>query len=270
MPVEPAGATSLFLDLFRIRPVRPDLRLLGEVSLNFSALPWENLTKFIKKHRLADETGKLRRSLEVLEDHARFGAGGTCFSLTNALRRIAVDLGYRAYPVMADMRHGPNVHCGLLVELDGGRYLLDPGYLVPEPVPLREGETVHVGLAGQRLEYRPVAGGNEVDLYTINERDEEIFRYRLRPRPVPEAGFIRFWIESFEASGMNGLHLNRVASEGRLSAHNFNLRVDTGRRKQNIKLRDGYVEKISHRFGLDRSLVGEAFGAWERLRCREE
>jgi arylamine N-acetyltransferase len=211
---------------------------------------------------------KLRLSREVMEDHARLGAGGTCFSLTNALRRMVVDLGYQAHPVMADMRHGPNVHCALLVKVDGKSYLLDPGYLVPEPVSLCPGATVRVGLPGQHLEYRPAAGGDEVDLYTSSEREEEVFRYRLRPRPVSDAEFVRFWIESFDATGMNGLHLNRVTGEGRLSAHDLNLRVDTGRRKWNVKLRGRYVETISGRFGLDRNLVNRAYGAWERSRCR--
>jgi hypothetical protein len=67
---------------------------------------------------------------------------------------------------------------------------------------------------------------------------------------------------------MNGLHLNRVTSEGRLSAHDLNLRVDSGRDKVNIKLRDGYVEKVADRFGVDRAVVRQAFEEWERQRCR--
>jgi len=90
----------------------------------------------------------------------------------------------------------------------------------------------------------------------------------LRARPVSEVDFARFWIESFDATGMNGLHLNRITGEGRLSAHDLNLRIDTGRAKRNVKLRDGYVEKISDRFGLDGELVQRAFTEWERQRCR--
>lgn len=275
-------ATSIFLDLYQLSPTRPDLKLLGEIAGGFAGLPWENLTKFIKKHRPARTAAtevphrlrgmagveKLRFSDEVLRDHERSGTGGTCFSLTNALRRIVADLGFRAHPVMADMRHGSNVHCALLVEVDGSRYLLDPGYLVAEPIPIDAGAPVSIDQTGSTLEYRPLENGDELALYTRNERSEHLFRYRLRARPVPDVEFARFWIESFDATGMNGLHLNRITGEGRLSAHDLNLRIDTGRAKRNVNLRDAYVETVAGRFGLDGELVRQAFSEWGKQRCR--
>lgn len=268
-----ARATSIFLELFQCSPGRPDLKLLGEVSERFANLPWENLTKYLRKHRPpgafrgVPHIGRLRRSEEVMTDHARYGTGGTCFSLTHTLRRIVTDLGFRAYPVMADMQHGPNIHCGLLVELEGRRFLLDPGYLVAEPVPLDRRKEVRVRLAGQTLEYRPLTEGDAFGLATINDRGEVTPRYRLRARRVPEADFLAFWAASFEANGMNGLHLNRITGEGRLSAHDLNLRIDTGRDKLNLKLRDDYVGAVAERFGIYPELVRRAFEAWERNRC---
>jgi arylamine N-acetyltransferase len=269
---EPSRATTIFLDLCGLKPVRPDLRQLGDVALHFAALPWENLTKYLRKHRPDELPGveKLRGSAEVLSDHAELGTGGTCFSLTNALRRVVIDLGYHAWPAMADMHHGTNVHCALVVELDGAHYLLDPGYLVAEPVRLRPGRRSRVRFPGHVLEYRASGAGPGavVALHSVNDRGEDRLRYRLRPRPVDDADFVRFWVESFEATGMNGLHLNRITAEGRLSAHDLNLRIDDGRDKLNVKLRDGYADKVSERFGIDRELVRQAHDTWERGRCR--
>lgn len=259
-------ATSIFLDLFQCSRGAADLKRLGDIASGFAHLPWENLTKFLKKHR-ASGTDRLRLSEEVLADHARLGAGGTCFSLTNALRRIVTDLGFQARPVMADMRHGANIHCGLRIDLDGEAWLLDPGYLVAEPVPLRPGRAVRVELPGHTLEYSPVAASDYIELYTSNARGEEQKRYRLRTGPVSDAEFVRHWVASFDANGMNGLHLNRITGEGRLSAHDLNLRIDTGRDKVNVKLRDGYARKVAERFGLDERLAERAFAEWERLRC---
>jgi arylamine N-acetyltransferase len=272
-------ATTLFLDLHQLSPARPDAKLLGAVVERFAALPWENLTKLLAKHgprppaalELPDHlrelpgTERLRLSAEVLGDHTRLGSGGTCFSLTNALRRILTDLGFSAGPAMADMRHGANVHCALLVAEGDRIFLLDPGYLVAEPVLLVPGRPVTVHQAGSTLEYRP--DGEDLTLHTCNPRGERVMRYRLRPRTVGDEAFTRFWLESFDASGMNGLHLNRVTGEGRLSAHDLNLRIDTGHGKRNLKLRDGYAAGIAERFGVDRDLAERAFRLWERSRC---
>jgi hypothetical protein len=67
---------------------------------------------------------------------------------------------------------------------------------------------------------------------------------------------------------MNGLHLNRITSSGRLSAHDLNLRIDTGRDKRNVKLREAYAEKVSEHFGVDNELARQAFACWEQKRCR--
>jgi arylamine N-acetyltransferase len=203
-----------------------------------------------------------------MDDHARLRTGGTCFSLTNTLRRITTDLGFTAYPVMADMRHGENIHCALLVELGDRRYLLDPGYLVAEPVPLRSHTATEIRFPGSRLEYRPLGSGREFELHTVNERGETALRYRLRPRRIPENDFIRYWLESFDAPGMNSLYLNRITSEGRLSAHNLNLRIDSGRGKMNVKLCDNYDEAIAERFDIEPRIARRAFEEWERHRCR--
>ncbi|MBD3334374.1 MAG: hypothetical protein GF355_02560 [Candidatus Eisenbacteria bacterium] len=276
-------ATTVFLELFDLKPGRPGLPLLGDVAQSFSKLPWENLTKFIKKHRAleADLTApshresallssqRLRRSQEVMLDHARMGTGGTCFSLTNALRRILTDLGFKTFPVMADMKHGDNTHCALLAVLDDRRFLLDPGYLVAEPVVLHTRRSTRLTGADAGLEYRPAGPGGAVELYTTNARGERSFRYRLRPAPVHDGVFMRHWTSSFDLPGMNSLHLNRISPAGRLSVHGFNLRIDTGRRKENVKLAGNYVELVEEHFGIDAGLVQRALAEWRRQRCHD-
>lgn len=283
-------ATSIFLDLYNLSPEMCNLKLLERISRSFGNLPWENLTKFLKKHQNSwnskednqaisslwretaqqSENSIFRLSNEVMDDHAGFGAGGTCFSLTNTLGDLVGELGYSAYPVMADMSHGRNIHCALLVEFGKTRYLLDPGYLVAEPVLLTAGKTTSVTIPGHTLEYRAVENSEEFELYTRNIRGEEAFRYRIRLNRIPEAEFFGYWRESFGCTGMNGLHLNMISDKGRMSANNLNLRVDSGTAKLNIKLKDIYSGRISEHFGINRQLVQKAYMEWKKQRCRKE
>ena len=290
-------ATSKFLDICSSTEDSPSLKLLGKIAEEFGRIPWENLTKFIKKHHINGQGDTefsssesaiitefpsfddqcqftlsqnefwncLRLSEEVIEDFVHHGTGGTCFSLTHALAIIASDLGFTVFPAMADMKHGPNIHCALVSIIDGKRYIVDPGYLIVEPLQLEIGKPVSVELPGHSINYVPVKEMDAFDLYTKNVRGEKVFRYRIRPTPVTENEFLGHWLASFEANGMNGLHLNAFSSAGRLSAHNFNLRIDDGMRKKNVKLKTDYVGKVSTEFGIERSIVETAFSGWKKL-----
>lgn len=274
-------ATSRFLDLHRVAPLGKDLSALGAIQAAFAALPWENLSKYLAKHdggreaelgsipialRDRPHLARLRMPAEVMDDHARWGTGGTCFSLTQLLRTILEDLGWTCHPAMADMRHGANIHCGLVVICEGRRWLLDPGYLVAEPVPLDPGTEQRILLPGHRLCYLPDGKGG-VELFTENDRGERTWRYRLRSDPVGDEAFFEHWLESFEDSGMNGLHANRFVGSARLSAHDQNLRIDTGTGKRNVKLKEGWAEGMAEHFHLDRAFAARVHDAWKERRC---
>ena len=133
-------ARELFSDHFGIAPEGADLALLRRMIAAYSNLPYENLTKIIRKFTARSPEERLRGPVEVVSGFIERRTGGTCFSLTYCLGSMLSSAGLRCHPVMADMKR-PNIHCALVVETAGRRYLVDPGYLVGEPVELapREG-----------------------------------------------------------------------------------------------------------------------------------
>jgi arylamine N-acetyltransferase len=258
-PMDTAAA-DLFLDHFGLSPRRLDLAALGELAGAFSRIPWENLTKYLARAQDPAGPERLRMPLQVFEEYLGSGAGGTCFSLTRALAEVLDRCGYRCRPAMADMSHGPDIHCGLLVELHGRRVLMDPGYLVPVPVPLRTDAAVETAAAGQVFRYVPDGRGGW-DMYTIRG-GEERWRYRLKGESVGAVEFEEHWRRSFHATGMNSLHLSRLTDGGRLYAHNGNLRVLSGGTRRNEKMDADYPAAVAESFGLDRELARRA---WEEL-----
>jgi len=256
------AAADLFLDHFGLSPGQPDLTALGELAGAFSRIPWENLTKYLARAQDPAGPERLRMPTQVFEEHVSSGAGGTCFSLTRALAEVLRRCGYRCRPVMADMSHGPDIHCGLLVELQGRRVLMDPGYLVPVPVPLHADRPVETAAGGQVFRYVPDGRGGW-DMRTVRG-GEERWRYRLKTAPVTPAQFEGNWRRSFHATGMNSLHLSRLTDGGRLYAHNGNLRVLSGGTRRNEKLDADYPAAVAERFGLDPELARRA---WEELQA---
>lgn len=259
-------AAGMFFDHFGLLPGRADRDLLHRIVAEFARIPWENLTKFLVKARGLPPEGRLRLADRVIAEHLEHGTGGTCFSLTEALSAILSFAGFRCHPVMADMSHGRNIHCALTVFTGSGeRYLADPGYLVPLPVSLPEGEGCSLEIPGQEMVWEP-GDGNSYDLVTL-DGGNRTWRYRVRMTPVDREEFLGHWQRSFDATGMNSLHANYRADGRRISAHNMNLRCAYEHGTGNEKLGEGYAEGIEKHFGISRLIAMEAEREW-REACR--
>jgi arylamine N-acetyltransferase len=261
-----SGAAEAFFDHFGLDPGAKEIDLLYGFTAAFSVLPWENLTKYLS--RIDGTVNRMRMPDTVVFEHISKGTGGTCFSLTETVRKIlsAADLSVR--PAMADMQHGPGIHCAALVELPGGcRYLIDPGYLVPEPVRLNPGSETILSCGNETLVYRPAADGRSWDMYTRTGQDC-IWRYRIRTDPITAGEFREFWVRSFDAPGMNSLHINRRMGGSRLYAHNENLRIQDPAGKRNEKLRTDYADRVEELFGISRDVAARAWEELVKSRCR--
>jgi arylamine N-acetyltransferase len=113
-------AAEAFLDHLRILPRGRSQDLLWEVREAFARLPYENLTKLIKKHATPDRTERRRLPGEVVLGHVERGTGGTCFALTETFLSVLDRLGYRSRPVLCDMRAGVDSHCAVWIDASPG------------------------------------------------------------------------------------------------------------------------------------------------------
>jgi len=255
-------AKGIFFEHFGLPGGQPDLDMLRLIVSRYSLLPYENITKIIKKFTVPDPVKRLRNPKEVVSGYVEMGTGGTCFSLTYCLGNILSRAGFTCYPVMADMKR-PNIHCALVVEMHGVRYLVDPGYLLGEPIEL-SGETVRRNTPFGSIEL--VSRTHErYDLFTVigNERK---WRYRVKTVPVPKTLFIRYWQESFELPMMNNLLLTRLTGKGHLYVRNHHLRIRNESEKRNENIRSELESRIESEFGIPRELVSEAREYLERLK----
>ncbi|HEM45841.1 MAG TPA: hypothetical protein ENO23_02240, partial [Alphaproteobacteria bacterium] len=201
-PVIPAdqAAARLFTAHCGIETGGDGIELLRLIVAAFAAVPYENLTKIIAKFT-APPARRFRDPAALVTGFVEEGTGGTCFSLTWCLGAILAAHGFRCHPVMADMKR-ENVHCALVAAAGGRRWLVDPGYLIGEPVELA-GRAVRLATSFGTVELRP-RGDHRYDLYTV-AGDEMKWRYRVKTQPVSIERFLRFWRESFDLPMMNSL-----------------------------------------------------------------
>ncbi|MBN1895746.1 arylamine N-acetyltransferase [bacterium] len=259
-PFAHAAAVTSFHSHFSIPRGPADRSLLGGILLAFANLPYENLSKIIKHHEFEEPLSKISLPGEVFEGYLESGLGGTCFALTFFLQAILASNGFSCYPVMADMRQGPNTHCGLIVHLDGRKLLADPGYLLNEPLPVSPGQTIDVQTAHSkiRLEYEPDSGA--FHLYTQLAGVLK-WRYCFRDSPVTAGRFLELWISSFESSGMHGLCLIRSEKGRMVYVHKTHMRESTLNGKKNWNIRRDLHSRIFEMFGIRPAYTERALAA---------
>ncbi len=206
---------STFSDRYSLQPDAPDLVQLKRLGETFSNLPYENVTKILKEARSSNIHQKLRKTDEVLSDHLRWNTGGTCFSLCNALLSILKNSGFEAFIAMADMHYGANIHCVVVITLPEGRFLLDPGYLLHNPIPLPDSNFEQITKNPMNIVVLQNEGNENFSLFTV-ESSQRKWRYRLRAYPVSAEEFEAHWIHSFSLNSMEHLMMTRLGNGGRL------------------------------------------------------
>ena len=255
-------ARDILFGHFGLSALDPELEMLRRIVTSYSKLPYENLTKIIKKFTAGTPDERLRGPVEVVSGYVERHTGGTCFSLTYCLGSILTSVGFRCYPVMADMKR-LNIHCALVVEMNGRRHFVDPGYLVGEPVELASGP-VRIPTTFGVVELRP-RQGERYDLFTLEGEDRK-WRYTVKTVAVSHAAFMRHWQDSFALPMMNNLLLTRLTSEGHLYIKNHHLRMKGPGGKANENIRSGLEARIAAEFGISPNITAEAREHVERLR----
>jgi arylamine N-acetyltransferase len=261
-------AATSFLSGSGLGPVvSPDLSSLKEIYPAFGQLPYENVSKIISHHREGGpESPGMRSPAEVIEGFLADRLGGTCFSLTQALWSLLGFCGFECYRVLGDMLHGPNIHCAVVVQLPGEKYLCDAGYLVPEPLRIDpSGKSILKGpLYTYLLEADPRSEG-VYQLYTRSPGGKAArWRYLIRDRAVSDMDFERFWRLSFDAPMNRQLLLTRNLDQGQVYIHKHKLRLTTVRGHTNNNIRLDLPERIEELFGIDRDRVTYALSLIEQ------
>lgn len=250
-------AVGRFLDFFNIKSGRPDADFLQNILKYYTRLPYENISKILKLHNNFISGTHIRLPDEVIEDHAEFHFGGTCFSLTFYLQAILSTRGFLCYPVMAHTLNRLNVHTALIVLLNRRKYLVDPGYLLTQPMEIHQDKprlyrTPHTGV---ELGFNPK--DEYYHLYTFN-RQQKKWRYRFQDRPVSSDEYLHHWQDSFYQGTMHGICLTRVKKDGMIYMHNDFLQITSIEGKQKRKVKENYYSVIEDIFGFAPEIVEQA------------
>lgn len=258
----------LFMDHFDLSRRRPELKFLQEIIERFATIPYENISKIIKLNNLWNAPTKIRLPEEIIDEHITLRLGGTCFSLAFFLQTIFTLNGFDCYSVMADMRAGRNIHCCLVTKLNGEKYLVDPGYLLHQPMELNPARPRLYRTEFTGVELRYDSKTEYYNLFTFDEKKTK-WRYRFRDKPTPADEFLFHWYASFWKPTLHGILLTKVTKEGLIYVHKTFMRETTFHGQRNINIKRNYHATIHSIFDIDPKLIEQAQAALQENLAKE-
>lgn len=246
------------MDYYGILSSGEPRQLLGRVVNAFAGLPYENITKIIKREESGNCEQARRYPEEVIRDHIRWGTGGTCFSLTSALLHLVRSLGWKAELILADRGYGQDTHCALLVWIENEPHLLDPGFLIVNPIPLPPNGKQKIKTGFNSLILAPEENPNRISLHTVRQ-NKKIYRLTYKTSPVDTGEFCKAWDASFHWKMMKYPLLTRTAESKQIYLKGSRIQISSAEvmEKQNICM-DELVDKIAAEFRIHPALVVQA------------
>jgi arylamine N-acetyltransferase len=250
---------STFLARFSLTLTGHHRQDVAIIAHAFSQIPYENLTKVLSKaHHQQDP---LRTPQIVLHDHGRFGAGGTCFSLTATLLSLVRSLGLRAEPILADRPYGQRTHSALLVWIDDVPHLVDPGFLLTEPIPIGIDQPIITPTSFNSVILTPAAT-DQLSLAT-DQQGKITHRLTFRTTPADAGEFLSAWRDSFQFDMMHYPLLTKVAGNRQLYLQGNRLQIRTKDHVSTERIPlDHLLATICSTFGLAPELAKQAIDHW--------
>ena len=279
-----------------------NMKKVVDLCNQLSNITYENLTKIIRLEQTGSATGARMLDDSDQNDIDSWMGGGTCFSMTWHLYQTLTDMGFKPRLVMGHKRKERNIHCALILpdpdsslttnhqplttplssEIPLGAtvgrdliaqssYLLDPGYLIFDPLPMPLPQPFGTGEAFFPLApncvrlVRPTL--ESMELWTGGAGAPMKLRFEYPVEGVSVEEFKHHWNESFYREMMTYPVLNRLDREKGVQYYyqkgNLVVRNATGSQMTKIAPADR-VQTLSDIFKLSPDIIEKALNILEK------
>ncbi len=281
-----------------------NMKKVVDLCNQVSNITYENLTKIIRLEQTGSATGARKLDDSDQNDIDSWMGGGTCFSMTWHMYQALTDMGFKPRLVMGHKRKERNIHCALILPdpddsvatpgqlfstnvtpasmssrpcagtgspLLSNSYLLDPGYLIfdplqmPLPQPFGAGEAFFPLSPNCVRLVRPTL--ESMELWTGGAGAPMKLRFEYPVEGVSVEEFKHHWNESFYREMMTYPVLNRLDREKGIQYYyqkgNLVVRNATGSKMTKIEPADR-VQTLSDIFKLSPSIIEQALQILEK------
>ena len=267
-----------------------NMKKVVDLCNQISNITYENLTKIIRLEQTGSATGARKLDDSDQNDIDSWMGGGTCFSMTWHLYQTLTDMGFKPRLVMGHKRKERNIHCALILPdpdqlgvrnsefginssflNPNSEFLLDPGYLIFDPLPMPLPQPLGTGEAFFPLSpncvrlVRPTL--ESMELWTGGAGAPMKLRFEYPVEGVSVEEFKHHWNESFYREMMTYPVLNRLDREKGVQYYyqkgNLVVRNATGSQMTKIAPADR-VKTLSDIFKLSPDIIEKALNILEK------
>lgn len=208
-----------FLQLRRQPPTFEYLNAL--IGAFIQRVPWESVTRIIKRDATPETADCPRFPREVWSDAMEFGGGGTCFEINYAFFALLSALGYEGYMTLNDMNEAQACHAAIVILFNNQKYLVDVSAPFPRAFAFSSDATVYQYTPWLNFIIRPEGGNRYVIERTPHARP---YNFTLSDVSVSEKDFEA----AIEADYLpTGWFLNRVVINKMLGGKAWLFNSDT-------------------------------------------
>lgn len=228
------------------------------------SVPWESASRIARRAAVLATAECPRWSEQFWHEALSLGTGGTCFESNRAFFALLRALGYAGYLTINNMGDHSACHTAIVVELAGGRWLVDAGYPLYAALPLDPYQPSE--RRSELLSYsaRPIAP----DEYVIENRPHPSpYVFNLVDRPVPDADYRHATTCDYGASGLFlGRIVIRKVAEGRIwrfdsDARPFHLQSFHDGERADQPIAGDLAGALHQRFGISQPVLADALAA---------
>jgi arylamine N-acetyltransferase len=252
------------LQHLKVKRSPPTLEYLQELMTAYcSNVPWESVSKIVKK-KLCDQTKNfLRLENEFWTSAFQYGTGGTCYESNWAFFCFLQNVGFDGYLTINNIIDKSSVHSAIVIIIKGKKYVVDIGYPTYAPIPVDE-EAVAVS-DNLMINYRctPVSSKE----YIIeNFPHPKPYLYHLSDIPVHPKDYLKIANDDY---GEGGLFSDRIIIRKminkvptRFDSEDIPYNIHTLQNGEKLKTfikEEDLIRRLSDHFILNRQIINQAF-----------
>lgn len=262
--IQTSCMTEDILHHLNLKRSPPTLHYLQELITAYcSNVPWESVSKIVKKSSCDNTINCLRLENEFWTSAFQYGTGGTCYESNWAFFCLLQHLGFAGYLTINKVMDKSSVHSAIVITISDKKYIVDIGYPIYAAIPIIE-ETVTVSDTFP-IKYRCTPASSK-EYIIENFPHPKPYLYHLTDIPVNPRDYLEIANKDYGEGGLFSDRIvirkviNKVPTRFDSEDAPYNIHtLQNGEKVKTLMKEEDLVSRLSDHFNLNRNLISQAF-----------